>query len=257
MAHVGRDRKEWRVLVQVPGDLVAWQYGEPPWRILALPGWMRTASDFHRVLADLPAIAVDLPGFGGAQSPPPAAWSTVDYAAALMPLLDDFPEPPIILGHSFGGRVALQIAAAHPNSTCALVLTGVPQLLGRPVSKPSLSLRTVKTLHRHRLISDDRIERWKSSHGSEDYRRARGVMRDVLVKAVNENYEEQLRKLAVHVEFVWGSSDIAARVAELERAVELVPAGLASLQIIDRVGHLTPLEAPEELRAAVQRLAAI
>ena len=61
------------------------------------------------------------------------------------------------------------------------------------------------------MISERQLEACKKRHGSEDYRRAEGVMRDVLVKAVNENYEEQLQGLKVPVDFVWGGSDSVVR----------------------------------------------
>lgn len=211
---------------------------------------MRTVADFDRALAGRNALAVDLPGFGGVHPAPTDAWSTADYADWLMPVLDSFDDGVTVIGHSFGGRVALQLAQ-RAASVNALVLTGVPQLMHRPKARPSLSHRAVRRLHSYRLLSEASLDRWKESHGSEDYRRATGVMRDVLVKAVNENYEHQLRELRVPVHFVWGSTDTAAPLEEARRAAELVPAGLATLTVLDGIGHMTPLLAPESLRAAL------
>ena len=240
------------MLRRVPGDLFAWQYGDEPIEVLALPGWMRTVSDFHSVLYDLPAIAVDIPGFGGVHPPPPTAWSTVEYAHALVPMFEELPRPPVVLGHSFGGRVALQLASIRPELIRSLVLTGVPQLCARPKAKPSVKLRTIRVLRRSGLISERRVENWKKQHGSEDYRRAEGVMRDVLVKAVNENYEEQLCSLVAPADFVWGSSDSVVPLSEARAAIRLVPDSLASLTVLEDIGHLTPLEAPAALRQIVQ-----
>jgi pimeloyl-ACP methyl ester carboxylesterase len=82
-------------------------------------------------------------------------------------------------------------------------------------------------------------------------------MRDVLVKAVNENYENQLRGLKVPAEFVWGDADSVVPVSEARMAVQLVPESLGSLTILEGVGHLTPLESPSALRAAVLRLGTV
>lgn len=238
------------VLRTVADGIFAKQYGEAPLQVLALPGWMRTVADFDRALAGRNALAVDLPGFGGVHPAPADAWSTADYAEWLLPVLEAFDEGVTLIGHSFGGRVALQLAQrAAP--VRALVLTGVPQLMHRPKTRPNLSHRVVRRLHNYRLLSDGALDRWKESHGSEDYRRATGVMRDVLVKAVNENYERQLRDLRVPVHFVWGSADTAAPLADARRAAELVPAGLASLTVLEDIGHMTPLLAPESLRSAL------
>src|SRR5436309_7264659 len=84
-----------------------------PW-VLALHGWRRTHRDFDRVLAGIDAIALDLPGFG-ASPEPPDAWGSAAFADAITPVLDTFDTAPVVLGHSFGGRVAVQLAAAYPD----------------------------------------------------------------------------------------------------------------------------------------------
>jgi len=76
-------------------------------------------------------------------------------------------------------------------------------------------------------------------------------MREVLVKAVNENYEEQLCSLSVPTVFVWGERDTAAPLADVRRALELVPKGMGSLRVLEGVGHLTPTEAPDSIASAI------
>jgi pimeloyl-ACP methyl ester carboxylesterase len=101
------------------------------------------------------------------------------------------------------------------------------------------------------LVSDKRMEAWRRKHGSSDYRNAEGVMRDVLVKAVNENYEDQLRSLSVPTVFVWGEKDTASPLSDARQAVEMTPEGMASLQVLEGVGHLTPTEAPDSISSAI------
>jgi pimeloyl-ACP methyl ester carboxylesterase len=240
------------MLLRVSGGLFAKGFGDPPFDVLALPGWMRTVADYDQTLRDFAALAIDLPGFGGAQPPPSSAWSTGQYAEALLPALEAFAMPPVVVGHSFGGRVALQLATMRPNAIRALVLTGVPELIAHDKSKPNFVHRSIRALHRRRLVSDARFERWKSQHGSADYRLATGVMRDILVKAVSENYEGQLRSLSVPTMFIWGENDTAAPLADVEQAIELVPAGTATLQILEGVGHMTPLEAPDSIASVIR-----
>lgn len=240
------------MLRHLSGDFLGYEHGDPPFRVLGLPGWMRTVSDFSEALLGLPAISVDLPGFGGVHPPPPTGWSTFEYAEALMTVVKSFTTPPLIVGHSFGGRIALQLAANHPEAVSALLLTGVPDLVRHKKAKPSLRYQMMRTAHRHGLLSDHRIQTWKSQHGSEDYRRAEGVMRDVLVQAVNEDYERQLTSIRVPVTFLWGDSDTAAPLVDVTRAVELVAPGLASLSILPGVGHMTLLQVPGAIRSQVE-----
>ncbi len=223
----------------------------PPWA-LALPGWQRTHRDFDAVLDGLDGVAVDLPGFGA--SPPPAqAWTTAEYAASLAPVLDEMDDAVVVLGHSFGGRVATHLAAAHPARIVAQVLTGVPLTRppGAPRRRSPRAFRLGRALHRARLLSDARMEALRLRYGSADYRTAAGVLRPILVKAVNEDYLDVLASFPNPVELVWGADDDQAPVAGAEVAVERCAQG--RLTVLPGVGHFTPQHAAGDLRAALER----
>ena len=221
----------------------------PPW-VLALHGWRRTHSDFARVLEGLDAVAVDLPGFG-ATPEPPEPWGSAEYAEAVADVLADVETPAVVLGHSFGGRVAVHLAASRPELVKALVLTGVPLRRTGGSAKPALAYRLGRALHRRGLLPEGRMEALRQKHGSEDYRAAHGVMRDVFVRVVNETYDDQLARIACPVELVWGDDDTAAPLAAAKWAAEVVRD--AKLTVHAGAGHLTPLTIPDELRAAVER----
>jgi pimeloyl-ACP methyl ester carboxylesterase len=97
------------------------------------------------------------------------------------------------------------------------------------------------------------MEAVRLERGSADYRAAQGVMRDVLVRVVNESYEAQLARVTCPVELVWGADDDAVPVEVAERAAGMIP-GPTTLTVLPGVGHLSPLQAPDALRAAVDRL---
>ena len=232
------------------GAFFAEIYGEGNPEVLALHGWGRRGNDFAKVLEGLSGIAPDLPGFGA--SPVPDEVIGADsYADIVAAALDSFDRPPVLVGHSFGGRVAVCLAAKHPNRVGPLVLTGVPLIRLQTGRGPSLAYRSVRRLNQLGLISDQRLEREKRRRGSDDYRAATGVMRDILVKVVNESYEDQLAEVSKPVHMVWGAEDqeVPVTVAEQARAV----LGEASLEVLPGVGHFVPLEAPESLRSAIER----
>jgi pimeloyl-ACP methyl ester carboxylesterase len=221
-------------------------------RVVALHGWRRTSSDFDKVLAglgaDVGALALDLPGFG-ASPEPPEAWASADYANAVAGILDG---PVVLLGHSFGGRVAVHLAAARPDLVRALVLTGVPLIRHAPRGSAPLAFRVARWLHRRGLVSDARMEARRRRHGSPDYRAATGVMREVFVRVVNESYEEQLARIQCPVDLVWADDDAEARLGVAEEALALL-GDRATLTTVPGAGHLTPLTAPDALRQAVER----
>jgi pimeloyl-ACP methyl ester carboxylesterase len=208
--------------------------GEAPPRVLALHGWARTHRDFDAVLAPatptgppLPAIALDLPGFGATPAPP-GPWGSAQYAEAVAPVLDEMDQPVVVLGHSFGGRVGLHLAASYPRQVRALVLTGVP--LAPPPgrrARPAAGYRLVRGLRRVHLVSEDRLEAARQRYGSPDYRAAQGVMRQVFVKVVGERYEEQLAAIDCPVSLVWGDDDTAAPLAVPDALRQAVTRSLA------------------------------
>ncbi len=238
------------------GEVFGASKGDVRPSVLALHGWGRNHRDLSSALGDIPHLAIDLPGFG-ASPPPPSAWGAEEYAQRLSPLLDELNRPAVIVGHSFGGRIAVHLATARPGAVGGLVLAGVPLLHreGKP-RKPPRGFRLGRALHRLGLVSDSRMDELRERYGSADYRRAQGVMRAVLVKAVNESYESELERITCPVELVWGDADTAAPASIASRA-EILLAD-ARLTVIARGDHFTPLTRPDELRAAVaRRLAAV
>ena len=101
------------------------------------------------------------------------------------------------------------------------------------------------------VVGEDRLERARRRHGSADYRAAHGVMRDVLVRLVNERYDDALDALACPVELVWGDDDIDVPVSVARRLAERIPG--AHLELVPGAGHLVPVQAPGAVRAAVER----
>ncbi len=76
-------------------------------------------------------------------------------------------------------------------------------------------------------------------------------MRGVLVRSVNERYDDDLAALRGPVELVWGANDTETPLEVARAVVARVPG--ARLTICAGAGHLTPLVAPAQLRAAVER----
>ncbi len=239
------------------GALFAESYGDPgrP-RVLALHGWGRRGADFERSMAEISSLALDLPGFGA--SPPPAeAIGATGYAGAILPVLDQFDQPPLVVGHSFGGRVAVCLAANHPEKVRGLLLIGVPLLRTRPPGKPSTGYRLLRQLHRAGVISDDRMEEVRRRRGSADYRAVSGVMRSILVRVVNESYEEELKRLSSPMAMLWGAKDTEVPVEVARAAMDIVDAAgrtTVDLEVLDGVGHHVPIEAPDRLRASIESM---
>ncbi len=244
------------MLSALPGGIFGEQHGHGKVEVLALHGWGRSAKDFDRVFArpqfeHRTAVAVDLPGFGTTPLPD-FAFSTRDYADALTALLESFAAPVIIVGHSRGGAIAACLAARRPDLVKGLVLTGAPLLHGAGQKKSPARYRLLRRLAKWHLLSQQRLERARNRYGSTDYKNASGLLREILVKVVNESFEEELRSISCPVELVWGEVDTAVSVAVAQRATALLKN--AKLTVLSGIDHQTPRHAPEALAEAVERL---
>ena len=231
------------------GALFAERTGTASSRVLALHGWGRSRADLLPVVQGLDALVPDLPGFG-ASPPPPEPWGTEQYAEQLAQVLGG--RSWLLVGHSFGGRVAVQLAARHPSLVAGVVLTGVPLLRTRATSKAPLAFRLAKRLHAAGLVSDARMEQQRQQHGSADYRATTGVMRGTLVRTVNEDYRDLLPGISAPVRMVWGAKDTAAPLAMAREAQSLLPS--AELVVSETSGHLLDEPLLALLRDAVGQL---
>lgn len=233
------------------GALFAESFGERPPAVLALHGWGRRGSDFKTSLAGIPALAPDLPGFGATPAPADVLGAH-GYAKLLSPLLEEFESPPVVVGHSFGGRLAVCLGVEYPDRVGPLVLVGAPLVRIEPPRRPSFSYRVLRSLHRLGVVSDARMEEIRRHRGSADYRAAEGIMRQVFVKVVNESYEKELGLLRSRVVLVWGSEDREVPVDVARAAAVDLRGSEVSLEVLEGVGHHVPVEAPRELRRVVE-----
>lgn len=231
------------MLTVLAGDVLADRTGAGPPRVVALHGWGRSGTDFAAILDGVDALAVHLPGFGSA--PPPTPWGSAEYAEHLVPGLAGV-GPVVVVGHSFGGRVAVRLAAAHPELVSALVLSGVPLMRATPPPRPALRLRVAKRLRAMHLVPASVVEQVRRRSGSADYRAAEGVMRDVLVRVVREDYREDLARLSVPVHLVWGADDDAAPLAGARLAAEILG---VDVEVVPGAGHLLEGALADAVRA--------
>jgi pimeloyl-ACP methyl ester carboxylesterase len=198
------------------GTLVAERLGESTDRhVVLLHGWGATRESLRGIAVLLQHThrvhLIDLPGFGEAPLPP-SEWSTVQYADLVEQYLHaHVPGSCLLVGHSFGGRVAVRLAARHPARLGGLVLMAVPGLPLRGVSRTSVRRLWVRSLRRlfsaaRPVVGGAPLEWHTKRFGSADYRAA-GDLRPVFVRVVNEDLTEAARAVACPVLLLWGGDD--------------------------------------------------
>ncbi len=221
------------------------QYGKGK-DILLLHGWGQNI-EMMKPLGDsfcqkFRITILDFPGFGESDEPL-VAWTISDYAQFLEKFLHLVQvKKPIIMGHSFGGRVAIRYSSYNPIEK--LVLFGSPCIrIQEPLPFSVLVLKTLKKIPGFDSIG----EKMKKYIGSRDYKAASPIMRKILVEVVNEDLSRYAKMIEEPTLLIWGENDTEAPVSdarELEKI--MIDAALIVLPgthyaYLENLGHVVSI----------------
>lgn len=220
--------------------------------VLVLQGWGTEIELYSAVIAQLSkkytVYAPDFAGFGKSDEPP-EPWSIDDYADFVIKFCKETGiERAILFGHSFGCRVIIKLLSREscPVKVERVILTGAAGI--KPVQSESAKKKASAYQRGKAFLSTpvmkklfpNALERLRSKHGSADYRAASPMMRQVLVKTVNEDLSHLLPLVKQEVLLIWGRNDDATPIADGERMEKEMPdAGLA---VIENAGHFAFIE---------------
>jgi pimeloyl-ACP methyl ester carboxylesterase len=216
------------------------QYGNEKGKdIVLLHGWAQNIEMMdpigRRLQDDFKITLIDLPGFGESNEPP-HGWTIYDYYEAIDELLQKLNiENPIIIGHSFGGRLGIIYASEKP--VTKLVLLAAP--FRRTNKKATVKIKILKLLKKLPILN--RYENYvKSKIGSVDYKSATPTMRRVLVNVINTNLTDHLPKIKCPTLLIWGSLDTEVPIKEAKHIESVLDN--CGLVIYDGCSHYAYLE---------------
>ncbi len=230
------------------GKTFAWQTSDSPTHVF-LHGWGRDNTDYNYFFDKVGGLFIDLPGFG--KSPQPdTVWNPNDYSIWLNSVLPSSIRT--IVAHSFGGRIASHYVTQF-NNIQHCILIGVP--LAAPAkskNRSNLKLDILKKANKLNLISDSFIASYKNKYGSIDYRKSDGLMRDILVSAVNDDLSEIVKKISIPVVLIWGENDneVPLRVAQEAHG----NINNSRLFVLEDTGHNPFITKSEEVMRIIEEL---
>ena len=212
------------------------EYGEGA-DIVLLHGWGQNISMMRPVGDKLKGhiIILDLPGYGES-SEPPYVWTIYDYVECVHEFLDSIGvKNPIMMGHSFGGKISLVYASKY--KVKKLVLFASPFKKG--IESLPLKTKILKAAKKVPLLN--KLEGFAKKHiGSRDYKNASEVMRKILVNTVNEDLTECAKKVSCPALLIWGTNDTEAPLEEAQELESIMKD--AGLVVYEGGTHYTYLE---------------
>ena len=181
--------------------------------IILLHGWGQNIEMMKPVgdnFSDRFRITIlDFPGFGESDEPK-EAWNIDKYSGFLEEFVTKLEiKKPIVIGHSFGGRVAIRYSARNPIEK--LVLFGAPCI--RIQEELPIGVKVLKSIKKLPFMNDIG-EYMKNYIGSRDYKAASPIMRQTLVEVVNEDLSKYAREIEEPTLLIWGTNDTEAPIKE-------------------------------------------
>ena len=235
--------------VEIDGLKVFYEVGGTGETVVLLHGWGGQSESFKPVFDFLingyKTYSLDLPGFGKSDMPP-CPWGADDYTRLILGFFEELQIAKAnIIAHSFGGRIAIVLAAKQPEKVDKLVLVDSAGLKPRRTVKYHVRVSIAKMgklLFSARLFGTFGNKARKAISrlvGSKDYQDA-GEMRGTFVKVVNEDLRPLLPKIRASTLLVWGEKDTATPISHAKiMENEIEDAGLVVLQ---NAGHFSYLD---------------
>ena len=207
----------------------------------------KTASAKHIV------FNIDFPGFGESQEPN-EIWGVEEYTLLIEKFINKLGiENPVLIGHSFGGRVSLLLASRNKVNKVILVdAAGV---------KPQRPLKYYVKVYSFKLSkkiiqlvlpkekANRTIEKMRAKRGSSDYNSASPKMKSILSKVVNEDLKEIMPLIKAPTLLIWGAKDTATPIRDAKIMEKLIPD--AGLVTFENAGHYSFLDDPLRFKAVL------
>ena len=206
-------------------------------------------------------VAPDMPGHG--QSPcPDGEMDLPDYVRATLPLLERLDEPVLVIGHSMGAMIALELAAQAPAHVCAVVaLNAIFERTSQAAEAVQARAASLDTAQVH--DPTETLQRWFGDRTSPERALCEQWLREADPRGYKLAYtafahcdgpdRSALQGLACPALFITGALEPNSTPQMSETMSALAPQGRA--QIVEGAAHMMPLTHADAVNAAILALA--
>ncbi len=222
--------------------------------VLILPGWGTTIDTYKTLIDSISKYAcvycLDMPGFGNSDQPY-NSWNTDDYVSFVTKFIKSQNIKELdLIGHSNGGRIIIKLLSNNKIDfkVTKAILIGSAGIVHKKNAFYILKIKTYKlfkTIIQFKPIKKifpNLLLKLKNHFGSEDYKNASPIMKETMVKLVNEDLTKYLHNISVPTLLLWGELDTATPISDGELMEKLIPD--AGLIRIKNCSHYVFLETP-------------
>lgn len=211
--------------------------------VLILPGWGTTINVYNILINSISEYScvycLDMPGFGESDEPN-KSWNVDDYVSFIIDFIEEQNIKELdLIGHSNGGRIIIKLMNNKKINfkVNKIILIGSAGIVHKKTISQKIKVKTFKICKKVleikliKAVFPNLLLKLKNSFGSEDYRNASPVMKETLVKLVNEDVREYLTGIKIPTLLIWGENDTATPIEDAEIMEKLIPdAGLIRIK---------------------------
>lgn len=212
-------------------------------------GWRSESKVWHKIINSLQnpslrVLALDLPGFG--QSPAPKhEFYIKDYTNIVAEFIKKLElKDVIVVGHSFGGRIGISLAAIYPDLVKKLILVDGAGFVTSSFRKTSLNLiaKIIRPLFYPVFMKGLRAKIYNAI-GAGDYV-ATPKLKQTFINIVGEDLTEEMKSVSCPTLIIFGSQDKDTPVKYGQKMNMLIRN--SQLEIVEGAGHFSFLDKPKE-----------
>ena len=221
--------------------------------IVVLHGWRSSKEKWEKVKMGLEregfrVIIPDFPGFG--EEDLKKAWNLDDYLNWTKDFIEkkihsgELSENFFLLGHSFGGRVAIKFSVKYPEKLKGLILVSSAGIKPkkRLISKFSPLLKKLSFLPGYDFF---RKVFYKFIIRRSDYLKVEGAMKETFKNIIEEDLTAVLSQVKTDTFIVWGKEDKMTPINDaylMNKKIEN-----SKLEVLENIGHAPYIENPDLL----------
>jgi pimeloyl-ACP methyl ester carboxylesterase len=240
--------------IVINGILTNYQViGDGKEALLILPGWKRSINEWVPVAKSLSnkyrVILLDLPGFNGATAFPKEIFGVFEYADFVKKFLEKIKiDKCTILGHSFGGRIAIVLASEEKIAE-RLILVDSAGIENKSLYTKLMRILKVMFSPVFMVLPISFKNKIGDLIGSQDYKTS-GEMHRTFVKVVNQDLRPFLPKITVPTFVIWGDKDPSLPVSQTKIFKQEIKG--VKIRIVWGAGHNPHIEKPEQLTSILK-----
>ncbi len=229
------------------------KYGTKKESILILPGWGNTGPTFNNIIEvfkeKYTIYIPDYPGFGN--SPIPKQELTIyNYAELINSFIKEIiVNTPIIIAHSFGGRITAILLGKYKLKIKKIILFDVAGLKQKKSIKQILKEKLYKLLKKLvKLLPKKEREKYYRKllliFGSTDYLNLPASMHKTFQNIIKEDLKDYYRSINAEVLIIWGDKDTDTPLKNAYKLHKII--NNSGLIIYKNSGHFSYLDYPEK-----------